>query len=69
MATEVLEAHITYNVMYKESPEGVKWKLELAGLPWLQENGFQATLGLGFGHWEWEKNVKKSKVIIGFENC
>ena len=21
----------------------------------------QATLGLGFGHWEWEKNVKNQK--------
>ena len=28
-------------------------------MPW--ENGVQATLGLGFGHWEWEKNVKNEK--------
>ena len=25
------------------------------------ENGVQATLGLGFGHWEWGKNVKNQK--------
>ena len=27
----------------------------------LWENGVQATLGLGFGHWEWEKYVKNLK--------
>ena len=25
-------------------------------------------LGLGFGHWEWEKMLK-SKMGMGFENC
>ena len=28
-------------------------------MPW--KNGVQATLGLGFGHWEWDKNVKNQK--------
>ena len=28
-------------------------------MPW--KNGVQATLVLGFGHWEWEKNVKNQK--------
>ena len=28
-------------------------------LPW--ENGVQATQGLGFSHWEWEKNVKNQE--------
>ena len=30
---------------------GPNWDYQV--LPW--ENGVQATLGLGFGHWEWEK--------------
>ena len=36
-------------------------------LPW--GNGAQDTLGLGFGHWEWEKMFVNQKMGMGFENC
>ena len=39
--------------MYLEGPEGLKWELGLARF--YPGNGVQATLGLRFGHWEWEK--------------
>jgi len=40
-----------------EGREGVKWKL---GFPlfWAGEIGFTA-LGLGFNHWEWDKQFRK----------
>ena len=31
-----------------EGPEGVKWE------PW-ENTIYNRSLGLGFGHWEWEK--------------
>ena len=42
-----------------EGTERVKWELGLAGFAW--ENGVQVTLRLGFGHWQWGKNVKNQK--------
>ena len=48
------------SLSYNEGPEGVKWELRLAGFA-LWENGVQATLGLGFSHWELEKNVKNQE--------
>ena len=40
-----------------EGPEGVKWELGLACFcP--GKMGFRS-LGLGFGHWEWEKKCQK----------
>ena len=39
-----------------EGPEGVKWELGLA-FCCPEKMGFRA-LGLGFGHWEWEKMSK-----------
>ena len=42
--------------------EEVKWELGLAGFAQEKINGVQATsLGLGFGHWEWEKMLKIKK--------
>ena len=42
-----------------EGPEGVIWELGLAGFcP--GKMGFKP-LGLGFGHWDWEKNVKNQE--------
>ena len=48
-------------IIVMEGPEGVKWELGLACFcP--GEMGFKS-LELGFGHWEWGKNVKNGNGI------
>ena len=49
-----------YQLLY-EGPEGVKWELGLACFC-SGKMGFKS-LGLGFGRWEWEKNVKNGNGI------
>ena len=46
---------------FLEGPEGVKWELGLACFC-SGKMGFKS-LGLGFGRWEWEKNVKNGNGI------
>jgi len=40
-----------------EGPEGVKWELGI-GQIFTGKVGF-GSLGLGFGHWEWESQTEK----------
>ena len=40
-----------------ESPEGVKWELGFGHI-FTGKVGF-GSLGLGFGHWEWESQTEK----------
>ena len=56
---ETLKTLVICSLILQEGPEGVKLELGLADLTW--ENWVQATLGLGFGRWEWEKTVKNQK--------
>ena len=48
-----------------EGPEGVKWELGFACFC-TGKMGFKS-LGLGFSHWEWEKNVKNGNGINRLE--
>jgi len=43
--------------LFQEGPEGAKWELGLACF-WAGKMRFRS-LGLGFGHWEWEKKCQK----------
>ena len=46
-------------MQFLEGPEGVKWEMGLAGFA-LRKWG-SSNIGLGFGHWEWEKIIKNKK--------
>jgi len=42
---------------FEEGPEGVKWELGFRQI-FTGNVGF-GSLGLGFGHWEWESQTEK----------
>jgi len=44
--------HFPFEQGFREGPEGVKWELGF-GQIFTGKVGF-GSLGLGFGHWEWE---------------
>jgi len=48
-----------------EGPEGVKWEMGLV-FCCPGKMGFR-TLGLGFGHWEWEKKCQNGNGINIFK--